>query len=146
MSEGQMNNFSLCTSMLFEVDKGPNKNGRGAGFGPRLPFEKAWCIVFGLDNKIAKISDGLNRGDASNSNGLLCISCYRIWTFWHLFKRRFQKKDKKWDDTGRRRKMKWQRMGEGILIQHWETGNFTVSYNISTDNSSIVLLSYQWMK
>ena len=34
MSEGQMNTIALWVPMLIEVNKGPNKNGLGAEFGP----------------------------------------------------------------------------------------------------------------
>ena len=45
MSEGQMRNIAQCVSIHFQVDKGPNKNGRQAGFGPRLlsPFFYLLC-------------------------------------------------------------------------------------------------------
>ena len=36
MSKGQMNTIALCVSMHFKVDEGLTKNGRRAGFGPRV--------------------------------------------------------------------------------------------------------------
>ena len=35
MSEGQMTTIVLCISMYIGVDKGPNRYGLRAGFGPR---------------------------------------------------------------------------------------------------------------